>query len=249
MFFFNLSLVEFLAIFGTVSGLVVTLYLLNRTRRKQIVATLRFWTEAQRPTAASQRRRIQQPFSLLLQLLSIALLLLAIAQLRLGSPDKSSRDHVVLLDTSSWMGSRAAGANGGTLLDQAKVSARSYFQSLPSTDRVMVVFADGLATPATGFTSDRQELDRAIQEARPAASALNIGQALAFAREVQKLHAQRAGETVYIGAGRISPGDVSLRESYGEGLRVLKVGSRADNYGLKRIGLRRSVSDPGLWEA
>jgi hypothetical protein len=106
VFLLNLSALEFLAIFSALSGLVVTLYLLSRSRRRQQVATLRFWVQAQAPVVSKQRRRIQQPWSLLLQLLSIACLLLAIGQLQWGSRDDASRDHVLLLDTSSWMSAR-----------------------------------------------------------------------------------------------------------------------------------------------
>ena len=63
---------------------MVALYLLDRSRRRQMVATLRFWVAAEQPTVVTRRKRIQQPLSLMLQLISIALLLLAIAQLRLG---------------------------------------------------------------------------------------------------------------------------------------------------------------------
>src|SRR5438309_1094192 len=152
MFFFNLSAVEFMALLSAASAIVVTLYLLNRARRKQTVATLRFWKSAEKPVAVQRRKRIQQPLSLLLQLISIALLLLAIAQLRLGAPDRSSRDHVLVLDTSPWMGARL---KQGTLMDEAKRSARAYVHALPSTDRVMVVRADALATPVTGLESNR----------------------------------------------------------------------------------------------
>ena len=93
MFLLNLSPLEFFAIFGAISGVVVTLYLLSRSRRRQRVATLRFWAQAQAPVVSKQRRRIQQPMSLLLQLLSIACLLLAIGQLQWGTPDSASRDR------------------------------------------------------------------------------------------------------------------------------------------------------------
>ena len=49
MFFLNLSLPEFLAILGSVSGLVVALYLLDRTRKRHIVATLRFFAATENP--------------------------------------------------------------------------------------------------------------------------------------------------------------------------------------------------------
>src|SRR5215467_6898553 len=92
---------------GSVSALVVALYLLDRSRRKQVVATLRFWVAAEQPTAVARRKRIQQPWSLLLQLASICLLLLAIAQLRIGSQASTPFDHVLILETSAWMGARS----------------------------------------------------------------------------------------------------------------------------------------------
>jgi hypothetical protein len=99
MYFLNLSLLQFLAVFGTISAISVALYLLDRSRRKLVVSTLRFWIAAEQPAVAARRRRVQQPWSLLLQLLSMALLLLAISQLRLGSPAQAGRDHVIVLDT------------------------------------------------------------------------------------------------------------------------------------------------------
>ena len=104
--FLNLSLGELLGLAGAISAGVVALYLLDRSKRRQLVATLRFWTAADVRTELKHRRRIQQPWSLLLQLLSIALLLLALAGPRWGGDEDSARDHVVILDTSAWMGAR-----------------------------------------------------------------------------------------------------------------------------------------------
>ena len=116
----NLGLGELMALIAGVSGVLVALYLLDRSKRKQVVATLRFWTNAPTPEERKHRKRIQQPLSLLLQLLSMILLLLAIAQLRWGGQAGTERDHVVLLDTSAWMSARS-GQN--TLMDEARTLA------------------------------------------------------------------------------------------------------------------------------
>ncbi len=246
MFFLNLSMMEFMALFGAASALVVTLYLLNRSRRKQTVATLRFWASTDHPTVQKHRRKIQQPLSLILQLLGIALLLLAIAQLRWGSQDKAGRDHVLILDTSSWM---AARTRTGTLLDGVKAAARQYIRALPSSDRVMIVRAEGLATPATGLEKNHQVLEEAIRESRPGAAALNLEQALAFAGQVQKMQGARAGEIVYAGTGRVLESDGVLQQhAPGGSFRLLPVKDAVENCGLRKIGLRRSATDPGLWE-
>ena len=244
MFLLNLSPLEFLAIFGAVSAFVVTLYLLSRSRRRQRVATLRFWKQAASPVVSKQRRRIQQPLSLLLQLISIALLLLAIGQLQWGSPDEASRDHVLLLDTSSWMSARAG---QGSLLDAAKARAKAYVRSLPGSDRVMVVRAEGLPGPATGMDDDRRAVERAIDESRPGAAALDLQQAFSFAEQVRRLHAKRAGDVVYVGPGRVSDQGIPLQTPIG--LRVIPVEAGSiNNVGLTRIGLRRSPTDPEVWD-
>jgi hypothetical protein len=245
MFFLNLSALEFFALFGAVSAFVVTLYLLSRARRRQVVPTLRFWIQAQQPVSNQQRRRIQQPLSLILQLLGIAFLLLALAQLRLGSPNTSSRDHVLLLDTSSWMA--ATGPRRGNLLDEAKAKAHSFVRALPATDRVMVVRADAVASPATGMESNRATIGKAIDDSRPGAAALNLENAFAFAEQARRLHARYAGEVVFIGAGRVAEAGVPTATP--NALRVIPVEAPRANVGLTKIGLRRSASDPEVWDA
>ena len=93
MGFLNLSLGELLGLVGAISAGVVALYLLDRSKRQQVVATLRFWTAADVRTELKHRRRIQQPWSLLLQLLSIALLLLALAGPRWGGDEVRPRSR------------------------------------------------------------------------------------------------------------------------------------------------------------
>jgi hypothetical protein len=239
----NLSLGQFLALFGSVSAVMLALYLLDRSRRRQVVSTLRFWVSAEQPTVVARRRRIQQPFSLLLQLASMALLLLAIAQLRLGAPASAPRDHVLILDTSAWM---AARTSARTLMDVARERARAYVRAVPARDRIMLVRADALTTPATAFEPDRKKLEEAIADSQPGSTALNLDQALAFARQIQAQSGRRAGEVVFVGTGKLAehePGKLGLRN-----LRFLSVPDAVENCGLRRIGVRRSSADSDVWE-
>ena len=243
MFFLNLSLPEFLALFGSLSSVVVALYLLDRQRKKHTVPTLRFFRPSDKPPQLKHRRRLQQPWSLLLQLLSIALLLLAMAQLRLGSRDRSSRDHVLILDTSAWMNARV-GQN--RLIDRARAAARNYIRVIPSSDRVMLVRADVLSTPATLFESDRAKIQQAIDQTQPSAGALNISEALDFAAEAQRLHAQRPGEIVFIGSGRVAAEEVPVTAP--GNLRVIEIAGSGEHAGLRKVGVRRSITNPDQWE-
>ncbi len=243
MYFLNLSLLQFLAVFGSISAISVALYLLDRSRRRLVVSTLRFWVAAEQPAVAARRRRIQQPWSLLLQLLSMALLLLAIAQLRLGTPAQAGRDHVIVLDTSSWMAGRAGNR---TLMDVARDRARQYLKALPVRDRVMLVRADGLATPATPFEVDRKKIEAAIAASQPGSTALNLDQALLFARHIQGQDGRRVGEIAFVGSGRTAPRDSTA--PLPKNLRVIAIPDNIENVGLRKVGMRRSGADAELWE-
>jgi hypothetical protein len=241
--FLNLSLGELIGIAGAVSAGVVALYLLDKSKRHQVVASLRFWMPADSRTEMKHRKRIQQPWSLLLQILSLICLIIALAGPRLGTDD-SGLDHVLLLDTSAWMGARV---NRTNLMDEARNSALAYVKALPSHDRVMLVRADALATPVTAFEADRQVLNDAIRQSQPGASALNLPLALEFAQRAQKLQAQRPGEIVFAGAGRV-PEDEANLTNLPSNLRVLQVNGAMEDVGLRKIGLRRSTTAPETWD-
>jgi|YNPMSStandDraft_1061717.scaffolds.fasta_scaffold00398_11 hypothetical protein len=239
----NLTLAQFLGLLGAGSALLIVLYLLDRSRRRQRVSTLRFWVEANRAPETRRRRRIQQWPSLLLQWLALALLLAALGDLRVGSRGQASRDHILVLDTSAWMGARAADR---TLMVEARELARAWLRRLPAGDRVMLVRADALTTPATPFTEDRALLEEAIARSQPSATALRLGRALAFADRLRR-SGGNAGEIVFIGSGRIAPEELAQPARIPDGLRFLEVRGEMDNCGLRHVVLRRDPQDPSLW--
>lgn len=247
MFFLNLGLGQFLVLFGAASAISVALYLLDRSRRRIVVSTLRFWTAAEQPTAVQRRKHIQQPLSLILQLLAMLLLLLAISQLRIGTEAGQARRHVLILETSAWMGARADSRQTGrqTLMDLARTRARAYLRALPSTDEVMLIRADALATPATAFESDRPKLEAAIAASEPSSTSLNLEQAFSVAKTAQG-NARARGEIVFVGSGQVNESGTATQDV--PNLRVLPVGGNTENLGLRKIGLRRAASDSEVWE-
>jgi hypothetical protein len=244
MFFLNLSLGEFLALLGSLSGLVAALYLLDRAKRKKVVSTLRFWVDVPRVDEQRRRKRIREPWSLLLQLVSLLLLLLAIAQLQWGSRERSGRNHVVVLDTSSWMAQRSGTS---TLLEQAKEKARQYIASLPPRDRVMLIRADSLATPATSFSDDRNQVLAALAASSASYSALNLTSALELANRAMTWSDAGPGEVVFAGGMRVARWDdesASVPQ-----LRVLAVGEGAEDVGIRQLGVRRDSGNDTAWRA
>jgi VWA domain-containing protein/aerotolerance regulator-like protein len=244
MFFLNLTAGEFLTLLGALGGIVTALYLLDRAKRKKIVSTLRFWTPAVRVEERRSRKRMHEPLSLVLQLLSLSLLLLAIAELQWGRRERRERNHILLLDTSAWSAQRSG---RGTLLDKEKQIARRYLARLPTHHRVMLVQTDGLATPLTSFTSDRTQLINAILRSSPGFSALNIEQALSFALHAQNWSGGSAGEIVYVGPQLVADSEAVMPQV--TNLRVLAVKPGREHCGIRRIGVKRNEEDPNSWQA
>jgi hypothetical protein len=244
MFFLNLTAGEFFALLGVVGGLVTALYLLDRSKRKKVVSTLRFWTPARTAEELQSRRRMREPWSLILQLSGLLLLLLAIAQLQWGSKRSRGRDHVLLLDTSAWSASLTA---DGSVLNEEKRLAREYLSAIPGADRVMVVRADGLATPVTPFTSNRTQLAAAIDGAVSQSSALNVEQALSFAVQAQSWAEGAHGEIVYVGPG-ISSAEAA-DSSAPPNLRILSAELSRENVGIKRLAAKRDQQESNSWDA
>ncbi|MCB1022322.1 MAG: BatA domain-containing protein, partial [Acidobacteria bacterium] len=100
----NLTLAQLLAVFVPLTGLLVALYFYDRSRRRVVVSTLRFWPKRPAPPVTRRHKKLQQPLSLLLQLLAMLLLLLAIADFRFGISGGTPRHHVIVLDSSAVMG-------------------------------------------------------------------------------------------------------------------------------------------------
>ena len=252
MQFLNLSLGEFIGAFAAIGALAVALYLLDRTRRKQVVATLRFWVEPGEPAPVTRRRKIQEPLSLFLQLLGMALLLLALAQFQFGGRRNARRDHVLVLDTSAWMAALLP-SNGGTaftLMDAARADALGWLRAVPSGDRVMLIRADALATPATAWETDRKTIARAVLESKPGATALNLSQNLEFARQMQLASGSISGEIAYVGPGRITTREANnMAMPNLPSFRVINVDDHeVENSGLRSMGARRSTTEPGVWD-
>ncbi len=244
MFFLNLSAAEFFTLVGVLGGFIAALYLLDRTKRTRVVSSFRFWTPALSSNSRQRRRRMRQPWSLVLQLFCLTLLLLAIAQVELGSRPSGARNHVLLLDISAWTAQR----NGPvTLLDRETQAAERYVSALPAIDHVMVVRADALATPATAFTADRKQIFRALAASRPGFSALNIAGALSFARHAQSWSRGEPGEVVYIGPGMITEGETKLPDL--KNLRTIIIRRQREHVGITGMSVQHSETIPNAWRA
>ncbi len=254
MGFLNLTIVEFLTILLPVASVMVALYFYDRSRKRRMVSTLRFWPQRPDPPMVTRRRKLQQPLSLLLQLLALLLLLLAIADFRFGGDAGSARHHVILLETSAWMRAAAGAGSNQILMDIARERARAYLRAIPANEPVMLVRTDGNPTPATVFTSDHDELEQAIEDSEPGWTATDLDSALQVAASALDLSLAAnsdgsrasAGEVAYIGSGRVITTDTA-----GPGVphfRFIGLGAEVADFGITHFAARRLPDDPSRWE-
>ncbi len=249
MFFLNLTPAQFFLLFLPVCAAVITLYLYDRSRRRQVVSTLRFFRHPGQSAVFARRRKIRQPWSLILQLISLTAISLAVAQPQLGPWSRRPRDHVLILETSAWMNS-TDGSTGASLMQEARRQALNYLRAIPPSDRVMLVRADQLATPVTPFTQDRQTLERAVSASEAGSTVLNLSAALELARAAHQGSSSAAGEIVLVGSGRIAPDRQGTFPDAGyPNLRTIFVGGGgSENVGIRRLAARRLPADPATWE-
>ena len=188
----NLTIAELFTVLIPLSGILVALYFYDRSRRELVVSTLRFWPRRATYPMTTRRKKLRQPWSLLLQLLAALLLLLAIADFRFLTGDAPPRRHVVILETSAAMGARNHdavndGLAAGTLMDVARRRAVAYLRAIPAADSVMLIRCDANPALAVGFTTDREKLRDAIEQSTAGWTAPHLAGALELARSALEL--------------------------------------------------------------
>ena len=245
MFFLNLSAAEFFTLLTALGGLITTLYLLDRAKRRKVVSTLQFWVNAGGAEQQRAKRRMRDPWSLILQLASLLLLLLAISRVEWGSRGKNGRDHVIIIDNSSWSGAHSTENAAELVLDREKDQVRRYLSILPPRDRAMLIAAESLATPLTHFTEDRRELNQALDRVTTGFSALDANAALSIAQQAQNLSGRQAGEIVYAGPQLVNEDELSGKSPD----RILAAGADRENCGIRQLTAQQIEGAANTWQA
>ncbi len=244
MFFLNLTALEFFSLLGVLSASITALYFLDRSKRKRTVSTLQFWSATGVAVQQRSRKRVNQPLSLLLQLVSLVLLLLAIAQLQVGHRLAAGRSHVLMIDTSAWS---SAHTETSLVLNEEIQTAMQYVTALPKQDRVLVAGVDALVTPVTGFLRDREQTFQALRGLSTHLSALDLPAAFRYAEHAQTGLVGPVGEVVYVGPARINAAAEPVLAP--NNLRVLPIDVANNNVGIRGVSANVVENAPGTWQA
>ncbi|GAB5404874.1 MAG: BatA and WFA domain-containing protein [Aureliella sp.] len=217
---------------------IIALYILKVRLRRVPVSTLLFWNELfdeKKPTAWWQRLR--HWLSLLLQLAFAALVIGALVD-PLWSWQKDQQRRVVLvLDNSASM--LATSDEDSTRLDEAKSAANTLVRSLRDGDQMAIVSAGGQPTVVWGMTNHARWLEDAINETPQTTAPASIEPAIELAK---RLLSGLEGESEIVVLTDGCSGDVAAFQE-DEQVEVYGVGTEADNVGITRYQVRRSIID------
>ncbi len=149
---------------------LIAIYLRARSRPTIEVSSLIIFEEAPAPVANSRVLRLDLPFWL--EALALAALSLAIAGLyfRVYGVAGGHRTHALVFDLGAAMGAQG---DGGTALDDARAAARRVISAAPEGDSFAIITYALAAAAAGAPTSDRAELNRALDHLKPMDVAAN----------------------------------------------------------------------------
>jgi Aerotolerance regulator N-terminal/von Willebrand factor type A domain len=250
-----LSPAEIGAVWAGLAGVALWLYLHHRRPQHKKVSTLRFWASVQ-AVSQPRRRKLREPWALLAQVLFLLLLILALANPRWGAMIEG-RSVAIVFDTSIWSQAQPAGETPWINLERAE--ALKLLDSLPSSDRVLLLRAESNATPILPFTTDRAALRRAIANARPSGGIADIPRALEMGRAA--LAGSRSALLAYVGPGMVDEEQAGRLEQFraemetpGENgaqrqfvVRLAPENAAVQNRGITRLSLRRDAEQPDHW--
>lgn len=197
MTFTALTLGMWGTLFGGVAGVITLLYMLRLRRRKVEVPFSPLWQQVVSDKQATRLFSwVKRVFSLLLQLLLVALLVTAIADPKLdgdwttvregaaASRSKPEPAHVLLVvDTSASMAATDVGADGTTArIELARRKAKEVLGTLKKGDLVMLARMDRDLTVLTDWTDSRESVGQLIDRLEAIDASTNPETMMSFAR-------------------------------------------------------------------
>ena len=250
-----LSPLQVLAFWAAAATLAVWLYLHVRRPVRRRVSTLRFWVSVQ-PVSQPRRKRLREPWALLAQLLFLLLLIAALANPYLGTPFEG-RSVAIVLDTSIWAQARPQGQT--PWMDRIRQQALQLLDSLPSSNRVLLLSAEAGAPPIAPFTTDRAALRRAVTQTRASSGVADVPRALEMARSA--VAGSPNSLLAYVGPGMLDDAQLGKLAAFRQELesasgtiatpefvvRLARAEQPIENHGITRLSLQRDAAQPDRW--
>ena len=222
--------------FAALIPVVILFYLLKRKRVVRLVSSTVLWqrylAEAQ---ASAPFQRLRRNWLMLLQILVIALTVVALGRPYFAGHLSGSRLYVVVLDASASMQSTD---EAPSRFEKARAGALRLVDGLRDTDQMIVLEAGAQTVVRQSTTGNKPALRRAIEASAPTDSTTHLTEALKMAASLTRDNDEAEVHLFSDGAAE------GLKELQNLGLRLVyhRVGLRAANLGITKLEVR---SPPG----
>jgi hypothetical protein len=230
--------------FALTLPVVVALYLLKRKRQVKLISSTVLWQKFLAETQANAPfQKLRNNWLMLLQLLLLALAVLALSRPYSAGKARTSALRIVILDASASM---QATDEAPSRFAAARAEALRLVDALKPEERMMVLLGGANAVVKQSPTTDKATLRRVIEGCEPTDSPTRLADALktagAFAFEKHGDTDAVVAEIHLFSDGAIP----DLAEFENKGLPVVyhRFGKGANNLGLVALDSRPSPEDP-----
>jgi uncharacterized protein YegL len=167
------------ALLAAVPPAIVLLYFLKLRRTSQRVPSTYLWRRTiEDYHVNSLWQRLRSSLLLLLQILLVALVMLAVLRPGFSGGELIGNRFIFLIDTSASMSATDVGTSR---LAEAQRRAGELIEQMDSGDQAMIISFSDVARVEQSFTDNRRELQRRLSLIRPTNRATVLGEALSVA--------------------------------------------------------------------
>jgi hypothetical protein len=218
---------------------VVLFYLLKRRRTVKLVSSTLLWQRFLAETRANAPfQKLRHNWLLLLQLLLLALAVLALARPYFAGQISGGRLIIAILDASASMQSHD---ESPSRFERARAAALELVDTLRPDDQMVVLQAALVTEVKQSPTHEKVALRRALQACRAADTPTRLTEALKLAETLTRNHPKAEIHLFSDGAA------ADLRDFENRSLNLIyhAVGQRAENAGIVSLDVRANPENPG----
>ncbi|MBE0543135.1 MAG: VWA domain-containing protein [Verrucomicrobia bacterium] len=217
---------------------VIVFYLLKRKRVVKLVSSTLLWQKFLADTQASAPfQKLRKNWLLYLQILLLALAVLALTRPFFATEAKPAQLRVIILDGSASM---QAVDEAPSRFERARAEALRWVDGLRNDEKMVIVLAGANSETKQSVTSEKAALRRALQACEPSDSPTRLVPALKMAESL--VRAEGGSAEIHLFSDGAVP-ELSEFENKALPLVYHKVGQRADNLGITALDARANPED------
>jgi Ca-activated chloride channel family protein len=226
--------------FAAAIPVVIVFYLLKRKRVVKLVSSTVLWQKFLSETQASAPfQKLRKNWLLILQIILLALAVLALSRPFFATKTKPAELRVVILDTSASM---LATDETPSRFEKARAEALKWVDGLANNDQMVILQAGANTEVKQSATSEKAALRRALQSCVCSDGPTRLVPALRMADSL--VRDQRSAEIHLFSDGAVP----ELNEFENKALPLIfhKVGKSDNNLGITALDVRANPEDARL---